>query len=182
MISLLILRKRSCKGFTLIELLVVIGIMAILIVVAVPSYNEYSKNQKLTEATKQLQTVLRQAQNNAQTGTVCNNGSKAAYWSIVLSTGANTFSLTPSCATGSQTTSHPLSPNVTISALNSNSCPLSDVVVWFNNISSKVTFYDSSSGCPDTTNGSLEITLSLAGSSNSKKVVVEKGGGIYVKQ
>lgn len=178
------------RGFTLIELLVVIAIMAILTIIAVPSYNDYSRNQKLNDAASQLQSVLRQAQNNAQTGTVCQitgGTSKAVYWYVDLNSapGSNSaYSLSPKCESGSQSSQQINLPlDVTISNLNLplTNCSSSNTWVQFINISSEVKFYDRGGMCPDTTNARLEITL-LVGSSNTRTVVVEKGGGIYVKK
>lgn len=173
------------RGFTLIELMVVMAIMAILVVVVVPSYNEYNNNQKLSDATAQLQTILRQAQNNAQTGTVCKitgGTSKATNWHVDLSNGGSSYSFAPTCETGTQTAQTVLLPSgVTVLNLNISSCSYSPPAVQaqFANISSEIKFV--ASGCPDLTTQNLTITLSL-GSSNSKNVVVEKGGAIYVGQ
>lgn len=191
----LLAEARSDKGFTLIELLVVIAIMGILTIMVVPSYNEYSRNQKLADATGQLQSVLRQTQNNAQTGTICKIAggatSKALYWYVDFMLNGTQYSLVPQCESGSQTFPPTLLPtgvtisNISIYPQNStNGCSLATgqtLRVQFNNVTSNVLFNDLSSGCPDNTNSSLEITLSLTGS-QSKIIRIEKGGGIYVKK
>ncbi len=41
---------KAAKGFTLIELMVVVAIIAIIAAVAIPSYNDYVRQGKLTEA------------------------------------------------------------------------------------------------------------------------------------
>lgn len=182
---------RSCKGFTLIELMIVIAVIAILVVIAVPNYNDYNNNQKLAEATNQLQTVLREAQNNAQTGKVCSVTSKATDWHADFTVDAVNYSFAPTCESGSVAAKQTdLVSGLSISkvavvtkpvGLPATECALSTNTtgeVKFNNISSSVSF--SAPGCPDNTNASLEITLSLI-SGNSRTVVIEKGGGIYVK-
>jgi type II secretion system protein H len=182
---------RVLKGFTLIELMVVIAIIAILVVVAVPSYNEYNKNQRLNEAANQLQATLRQAQNNAQTGTQCNpntaSASKAEYWYIQLpynGTERNTsyYTLEPVCESGTQIFPSSLLPSeVVISNISIGGCDISNteiVKARFSNVNTNVTF-EGSTGCPDGINSSMEITLE--NSSSSKTIIVEKGGGIYVK-
>lgn len=176
------------RGFTLIELLVVITIMAILVVVIVPNYGSYNNNQKLGDAARQLQTILRQAQNNAQTGTVCGNTARAIYWDVNLQTvHPNNGSYTIYCDIGDgtipkgQSITLTLPTNITISNISIDTCSSANISVQFKNVSSEITFIDNTGGCPDTTNTKLKITLSLPGSTD-KKVVVEKGGGIYVEQ
>jgi len=186
------------SGFTLIELMVVIAIIAILVIIAIPSYGEYSKSQKLAEAANQLQTVLRQAQNNAQTGTQCKIGSnnyKASSWIITLNTGD--YSIKPVCSEAPPIPTpnsqlNPLPSGVTISdvqvvnsPLDTSPCPgfppappVSPTTIEYKNLSSEVVF--NLPGCNPGVNAIVEITLSLD-TNTSRTVVVEKGGGIYVK-
>lgn len=49
-------RASSMRGFTLIELMVVVAIVAIIAAVALPSYTDYLKRSKLTEAYNTLAT------------------------------------------------------------------------------------------------------------------------------
>lgn len=187
------------SGFTLIELMVVIAIMAILVVIALPSYNTYNSSQKLAEAANQLQTVLRQAQNNAQTGTGCRNNSityNASKWTITLTLNSSNYTVTPTCDfsgfVGSPTPT-PISQvnqfpaGITITGVElvdlpnlDNSCPATiPTTIDYKNLLSDVIF--NISGCSrgvTAPNVALRITLTLG--SNTKTVVVEKGGGIYV--
>ena len=48
---------RAQKGFTLIEVMVVVGIIAILSAIAIPSYTDYIRRARITEATSQLGTM-----------------------------------------------------------------------------------------------------------------------------
>jgi type IV pilus assembly protein PilE len=45
---------RVQKGFTLIEIMVVVGIVAILSAIAIPSYTDYIRRARITEATSTL--------------------------------------------------------------------------------------------------------------------------------
>ena len=50
------LMKRSTSGFTLLELLVVVGILAALVALALPFYQDYVNQSKITAAQADLQT------------------------------------------------------------------------------------------------------------------------------
>ena len=173
------------KGFTLIELIVVIAIMGILVVMAVPSYTQYSKNQKLTDSASQLQTVLRQAQNNAQTGTVCNTGYRALGWRVGLNYLA--YEMLATCVGTPPSTTpqiYNLPIGITISSITnedglSGLCDIPATVIY-NNLSSSAEF--EVSRCSSGTNGFLDITLTQDGTGQTKIIRIEKGGGIYVLQ
>ena len=45
---------RASRGFTLIELMIVVGIIAILAAIAIPSYSEYVRRSRITEAVSAL--------------------------------------------------------------------------------------------------------------------------------
>ncbi|NMG73187.1 prepilin-type N-terminal cleavage/methylation domain-containing protein [Aromatoleum diolicum] len=47
----------ACRGFTLIELMIAVVVVAILAAIAIPSYSEYIRRSRITEATNELATL-----------------------------------------------------------------------------------------------------------------------------
>ena len=70
---------RSAQGFTLIELLVVISIISILGVMGFVNFKDFSTDQVALKGVGQIQSLLRLAQTNATSFTVC-NGITATAW------------------------------------------------------------------------------------------------------
>lgn len=60
-------------GYTLIELLIVISIIALLSVVGFVNFKDFSAGQVIVRAEGEAQTLLRLAQSNATSSTLCNN-------------------------------------------------------------------------------------------------------------
>jgi type IV pilus assembly protein PilE len=48
---------KKSTGFTLIELMIVVAVIAILAAIALPSYTEYIRRSRITEATNELATL-----------------------------------------------------------------------------------------------------------------------------
>lgn len=63
--------KLSVQGYTLIELLVVISIISILAIVGFVNFKDFSSDQVAIKAVGQIQSLLRLAQSNATTSTLC---------------------------------------------------------------------------------------------------------------
>ena len=59
--------KKRTLGFTLIEMMVVIAVIAVLSAIAVPSFMEYARNQRLNGAARQVYTDLMNARQQAVT-------------------------------------------------------------------------------------------------------------------
>lgn len=84
------MRRRDCRGFTLIELLVTIGLVAILLSVALPSFIESMRSNRLATTTNLALATLSYARSEAlrsrSTATVCPRGdddaSCGSSWSL----------------------------------------------------------------------------------------------------
>jgi len=99
---------RNEKGFTLIELMIVIAIIGILAAVAIPSYQNYTKRAKASEAKIMLDAIRTneeayKAQNNNYTSSMTllgNPAANATYYAYTLAATSTTFTgtATPTAA------------------------------------------------------------------------------------
>lgn len=90
--------ERKTSGFTLIELMIAVAIIAILASIAVPSYTEYVRRSKITEATNELATLRVRLEQYYQDNR--NYGSTAAACGVGV---ASTDSFDFSCNNGGGT-------------------------------------------------------------------------------
>lgn len=74
-------------GYTLVELLVVISIISMMAVLGFVNYKGFAADQATKKALGEIQSILRLAQSNATSQTLCNNQS-ARIWQIILDTGS----------------------------------------------------------------------------------------------
>src|SRR3972149_12279042 len=77
----------GAKGFTLIELLVVISIIAILTGFSAAAFNNYSRRQRVVQATAELISTIQDAQSRAYSSVDGLN------WGVHLAKGQSSFSL-----------------------------------------------------------------------------------------
>ena len=80
------------SGFTLIELLIVISIIAIMSLVGFVNFKNFATDQITTKAIGQIKTLLRLAQSNATSSTIC-NGEGATSWSLIFNNDGQTIEL-----------------------------------------------------------------------------------------
>jgi type IV fimbrial biogenesis protein FimT len=91
-------KPRAQHGFSLIEMMISITVLAILIALGIPSYQQWMLNTKIKGASESIQNGLRFARNEAaQRGTnvrfELNSASNGANWTVcVLPAGATTCS------------------------------------------------------------------------------------------
>lgn len=83
-------------GFTLIELLVVISIIALMTVIGAVNFKDLAANQVAEKGAGQVQTMLRLAQSNATTLTLCDN-KPATSWFVKFIDDNNTYKLELHC-------------------------------------------------------------------------------------
>lgn len=182
-------------GYTLIELLVVISIMAVLGMIAAITFRNLAEDQMLNRSLGQVQTVLRLAQANATSGTLCGNlgGVK---WSVFFNTdNPSQGKIDLYCGNTVFIRSFPLE-NVRISSIKSSAClsvsyPGSLVLVNFSPISGKIDFLRQDcqadfcknnciNGTELISNPILTISLQNIRSSSIRNLNLSKGGSIDV--
>lgn len=184
------------NGFTLLELLIVISILGVVLMVVLPNFKGIGEEQKLKSTASEIQTAFRTAQNNASSGVKCGSTDKSAPFWLVKALNSNTIQIKLVCPTpGNPNRELPyktLNPSASIGSVNlynasgaGCSLDIRDASVRFSNISASIDFTASStsecSASQITDAARMEIAL-LSSGSFTYKVVVDKGGGIYVKR
>lgn len=86
---------RRLRGFTLLELMMVIVVIAILASIALPSYTDYIRRGKFTEAQSQLSDMRAKLEQYYQDNR--NYGSTAATCGVAVPTGADARYFTYTC-------------------------------------------------------------------------------------
>jgi prepilin-type N-terminal cleavage/methylation domain-containing protein len=175
-------------GFTLIELLVVISIIVVFSAVLFPNLAQFRNLQKLQDATTQLQSDLRKAQNNAISGTVCTPSNALAFsWQLTLQDNKS-YQILANCSAGATSSTSSLNADVSVEKVDFTGCSsitsgFAGLGVSFANISGDRTFLGGTSCTTTESTTSMTITLHLdTDTSKKSKVVVERGGAIYIGQ
>jgi type IV pilus assembly protein PilE len=94
---------RGQKGFTLIEVMIVVGIVAILGAIAVPSYTDYIRRARITEATSTLAAMRVKMEQYFQDNRTYSNACTQAPAVSVAMLPAPTASFTFACPPGGLT-------------------------------------------------------------------------------
>lgn len=121
--------ERSRRGFTLVELMVVISIISILSLIGVASFKSFSDKQPGIKAQGEVQTLLRLAQSNASTSTLC-NGVGSTSWSLMFMSDKKTIEL--HCEPGDVTHKTYTLENAEIEEIKCGTLPASSLPVSFN--------------------------------------------------
>lgn len=86
-------------GYTLIELLIVISIIALMSIMGFVAFKNFASNQILVKAKGQIQSLLKLAQSNATSSTLCGTQG-ATSWSLKFNTISNSTSIELRCDPG----------------------------------------------------------------------------------
>ena len=166
------------SSFTLIELLVVISIIALLTSFSAAAFNNYSRRQQLSQAQKDLDSVLRDAQARALSSV---NGLN---WGVHLETGSAAVSLfsTPSnYESATQILDRDLRAEVRISDLTLQSNNRINVIFSVQDGSVTFTADDGSclggsadSACAASPNRCLAVGINLQGTSDKRYLKVNE--------
>lgn len=83
-------------GLTLLEILITVAMIALVLVIAIPNFRSYNKDQTLDEAVDIVFQTLKQAQSSATSGILCGDSGKPSQdWVVKLNSA--TFELNVTC-------------------------------------------------------------------------------------
>jgi|GEM_PF-3090466 len=156
-------------GFTLVELLVVIAVLAVVLAFSLPSFNDFTKSQYLTQAAEQVLGDLRSAQSRAQNGVV--DGSKEC-WGLVMVAGQAYYKV------GSVDCSLACASFDAAQLGSSRTLNFSGVVQASNNAGVIFSKISGLPKCPIVFPATLTLQLDA---STTKSVKIEAGGNMYVQ-
>lgn len=168
--------KSVPNAFTLIELLVVISIMALIATVTLANYQSFGEEQKLKNASLDIQSQLRTAQTNATTNLKCNTESSAT-WQVEFadSTTTNLKCQEPSAPATLKKTLK-LDTNIILHSVSGvgAGCPIGvPFTISFAPLSGSIT-----PGAANCTSLMLNYRNTKTGS--FKSLIIEQGGRIHV--
>lgn len=169
-------------GYTLVELLVVISIMSMLAVVGFVNFRGISSDQVTIKAVGQIQTLLRLAQSNATSGTLCGS-SGGVPWSLVFNSG----NVGLACGSPSTIQKTYILENAQIySLISSNSCTVNLATTQFYVAYSTgvgiltVSYSGATDNCKASDNWTFTIR-NAQDTTKTKTLILSKGGTINVQ-
>lgn len=175
-------------GYTLIELLVGVSILAVFAIVSILQFRTFGEDKILASAAQDIQSFIRVAQTNAQTGVLC-YGAGGAFWSVHFQ--PDTVTLDHKCAYGQPPTEFILQKNlklplnIQVDSIVSPLCQSAypqvsgDLALSYAPITGKLTFETQEECIRD----GLSLTVSLKNTKTNKQkaVMIDKGGAVDVK-
>jgi type IV fimbrial biogenesis protein FimT len=182
--------RRPCHhGFTLIELMVTIAILAILIILGFPNYEQWIRNTRIRNAAESIQNGLREARNEAsQRGSnvrfqLTGSGTDTANWTVCQLPPASTVAT--DCSTGAVIDSFNAqggadTVQVTVSTSPSdilNNAAFQNLITGVPTATTGITF--NSLGRPSSYNGTSIVRIdTTAAAANSRRLVtfISSGG------
>lgn len=176
------------NGFTLIELLVVISMLGILATFVFVNYRSAASDQLLAKAVIEIQTLLKFAQSNATTGTVC-VGPGGNSWTVKFRQNDKS-KLDLTCGTTDTPRQSLTLQDVEVSSFQCNPadttiCPPVDDVftpplsVNYSPLYGNINF--SSGAVCSNTASTIMVTLRNIKNNNKKCFTISKGGAVNVK-
>lgn len=173
-------------GFTLVELLVVLAIMGIVGITTYLNIGTFREDENLKSATSDLQSYLRLAQANAQTGVKCGS-TGGVNWSIVI---IDRTSIKLKCQTqempAREWTIKPPAQIDSIEGIGTLNCSFpittNPVAITFSYLNGQATFSYSTEACISNSTGIRVKVIKNTGSTTLKTVTISKGGSIDVSK
>lgn len=175
--------KLSARGLTLIELLVVIAVTGIIGVYTLSNFRSFGRDQNLKQSVLDVVSILRLAQANAETNTICKD-QYGAIWQVEFMGDGITVNLNceePTSILKKTIKLDEKDKSIGVKEVSGSSCPSGlPVTVNFTRLpnstsSQAVTSFPGYDSCR-----TLVITLTN-GTPNYKSLTVESGGRIYAQ-
>ncbi|GEM_PF-1331268 len=191
---------KSIKGFTLVELMVVVAIVAGLAGMVIPKFLNYNRSQELESSASDLQSAVRKTQNNAGSGVVCSANKSSGTWYLKFISD-NSYKIETACAnsnveagtptpTPPQSLSYQFKEGIKVESIDiitgSSTCTTegrdaSGFGIEFTTITGAGKLLSGDVSCPVNESLTSRMTVKLTSGEESKLVVIEKGGSVYVQ-
>lgn len=171
------------------------GLMATMTAAFIPNLRGFNASQRLVDSASQLQSDLRQVQNNATSGLKCQTNT-AVNWYLELTRDAvsntiKSYTIGASCLNGEvyTPTAYNLPPGITVGQIDLDVCAVTNPVemnqfrIYYSNIYGMTSFTHNAVSCGVSARPQ-QVTLYLKSQSDSSlvnKVILNTGGAIYAQ-